>query len=241
MNVLGKVCIQIPARAGSKRVKAKNLRLIDGKPMLQYAVEAALASEVGDVYVNSDSQDMLLLGEILGAKTYRRPEKWASDEATGDDFTYDFLKNVPQPVDTLIMVSPVCPLVTAADISNAVRAFQESNCDTLISCDSSQMQVFCDSRPVNIRTDEALRPSQENAAVQTLNWAVTIWKATDFIDNYESRGYAYLGRNRLLYEVPKLHTFKVSEEQDFELVSTLIESRNNASLEKIAPRYWSST
>ena len=231
MNVLGKVCIQIPARAGSKRVKAKNLRLIDGKPMLQYAVEAAVASEVGDVYVNSDSQDMLLLGEILGAKTYRRPEKWASDEATGDDFTYDFLKNIPQPVDTLIMVSPVCPLVTAADISNAVRAFQESNCDTLIS----------DSRPVNIRTDEALRPSQENTAVQTLNWAVTIWKATDFIDNYESRGYAYLGRNRLLYEIPKLHTFKGSEEQDFELVSTLIESRNNASLQKIAPRYWSTT
>ena len=240
MRDLGKVCVQIPARAGSKRVKAKNLRLIDGLPMLQYGVEAALEAAVGDVYVNSDSDEMLALGQSLGAKAYRRPAEWASDEATGDEFTYDFLKNVPQRVDTLIMVSPVCPLVTATDITNAMRAFEQSDCDTLISCDASQMQVFCDSRPVNIRTDEALRPSQENAVVHTLNWAVTIWEAADFIVNYESDGYAYLGRNRLLHEIPKLHTFKVSEEADFDLVSTLIESRNNISAEKIAPKYWSS-
>ena len=138
MKDLGRICIQIPARAGSKRVKSKNLRLINGKPMLQYAVEAALEASVGEVYVNSDSNDMLELGRQLGARTYRRPDQLASDEATGDEFTYVFLKNGPDGIDTLVMVSPVCPLVTADDIT-AIKVFSESDCDTLITCDSSQM------------------------------------------------------------------------------------------------------
>jgi CMP-N-acetylneuraminic acid synthetase len=69
LKSLGKIIAQIPARAGSKRVKAKNLRLIAGEPLLSYSASAAVASSfIEDVYVNSDSAEMLSLGESLGAK-----------------------------------------------------------------------------------------------------------------------------------------------------------------------------
>ena len=73
MRNLGKIVAHIPARAGSKRVKAKNLRFIDGKPLLSYSIECAIAADMFDeVYVNSDSDDMLALAESLGAKGYKR-------------------------------------------------------------------------------------------------------------------------------------------------------------------------
>ena len=139
MRDLGKVLAHIPARAGSKRVKAKNLRLLSGNPMLQYAVEAAINSKVfDDIYVNSDSDEMLALAENLGVKGYKRDPELASDTATGDEFTIDFIRQL-QP-DTLVMISPVCPLVTSADIIASLEAFQLSSCDTLF--DSQELAPY---------------------------------------------------------------------------------------------------
>ena len=53
MKIIG----EIPARIGSKRIKKKNLRYLNGKPMICYAIDAAKNSKLLDeVYVNSDSE-----------------------------------------------------------------------------------------------------------------------------------------------------------------------------------------
>ena len=67
------------------------------------------------------------------------------------------------------------PLVQSQDILGALDAFSGSSCDTLISSESTQMQVFLGEKPVNIDAKEALRPTQENRSVQILNWAVAVW------------------------------------------------------------------
>ncbi|MDC6460009.1 hypothetical protein PQY66_06685 [Luminiphilus sp.] len=225
MRDLGKVVAFIPARAGSKRVKAKNLRDLCGQPLLAYSIKAAKACfNHADIYVNSDSAAMLQLGLDLGVNTYERLESLASDEATGDQFTIDFIRNID--VDTLVMVSPVCPLITSEDITNALEAFRRSDCDTLISCDNTQMQTFCGGSPVNINLDGQLAPTQENPIVSVLNWAVTIWDARSFSLNYESRGSAYIGVSRVLHPIDPLNAVKISNETDFQLAEALISARN---------------
>ena len=240
MRDLGKICFQIPARAGSKRVKAKNLRLINGEPMLYYAVAAAKEAAIGTVYVNSDSNEILALATALGVSYYKRPPELANDSATGDDFTYDFIRNCAMDTDTLVMVSPACPLVQSQDILGALNAFSGSSCDTLISSESTQMQVFLEEQPVNIDAKEALRPTQENRSVQILNWAVTVWDTKIFLKNFEISGYAYLGKNRLFYDIPKSRAHKVSTEADFRLASALLKSRcGETSFSKtVKPEYW---
>lgn len=221
MRDLGKVVINIPARAGSKRVKAKNLRDLCGQPLLTYAVECAIQCiDASDVYVNSDSPDMLAIGDDLGASSYRRSELLASDTATGDMFTLDFIKNVK--ADTLVMISPVCPLITPHDVRNALAAFQKSECDTLITCEETQMQAFCDGEPINIDATTELAPTQNNKKVQILNWAVTIWDTRSFVSNYEEKGSAYLGKDRLLFPIDPLHGIKISNEADFLMVENIM-------------------
>lgn len=221
MRALGKIVICIPARAGSKRVKAKNLRDLCGRPLLSYSISSAKECfPAEDIYVNSDSEEMLELATNLGVSIYRRDANLASDTATGDQFTIDFLENIR--ADTLIMISPVCPLITSDDISRAVSAYQASDCDTLITCESTQMQVFCEDVPVNIDLSKQLAPTQENSPVNILNWAVTIWDVKAFITNFEETGSAYIGNKRLLYAIDPLHGLKISNESDFRMAESLI-------------------
>ena len=238
MRDLGRVVGHIPARGGSKRVPAKNLRYLCGKPMIAYAIACALRSEVlDDVYVNTDSDDIAKLAETCGARVYRRSGHLASDVATGDDFTADFIGKIDP--TTLVMVSPVCPLVQPDDVRKAVEAFRASDCDTLITCQETRMQTFCNGQPINIDLTGPLAPSQHNPAVQILNWAVTIWDARAFMQSYARSGNGYIGSKRLLWPLPETHGIKVSNEEDFRLAELHMKARELSASAPDPVRYWS--
>ena len=224
MRELGKVLGHIPARAGSERVLSKNLRYIAGKPLLRYSIEAALACpQLDEVVVNTDGDDLAALAHSCGAKVFRRDPQFASSEASGDSFTYDFISKYQ--VDTLVMVSPVCPMVTPADISEALTSFQNSDADTLITSTDTQMQTFCGGNPVNIDLDGPLAPTQNNMPVQTLNWAVTIWDCSAYKRHFEAEGHAYIGRKRVLHPIDPMHGVKISTERDFRTAERILFSR----------------
>ncbi len=237
MRELGKVVAQIPARAGSKRVKAKNLRLIAGMPLLSYSILAAKnAVSIESVYVNSDSTNMLELAESMGVHGFKRDPILASDTATGDQFTADFIEKIEP--DTLVMINPVCPLVSTEQIEAAILAFRNSDCDTLITCESTQMQTFCGGVAVNIDPEEQLRPTQENPKVKILNWAVTIWDAKSFMQNYREKGYAYIGKNRLLHDIAPISGIKISNAEDFKMCEMILLGQQLRTNKVDSTAYW---
>lgn len=218
---LGKIVVHLPARAGSQRVPKKNIREINGKPMIAYSIEAAINSKyIDQVYINTDSEEFAEIGKQFGATPYMREGELASNTASSEDFNYDIIQKLKP--DTLIMINPVCPLIEPSDVNAAIEAFQSTDCDTLITSSKTKMQTFCEGKPVNINTDEALRPSQENPEVHTLNWAITIWDAKEFCHRFEKEGHASLGKNRLLFPIEQFKAVKVSYEEDFELVKRLL-------------------
>ena len=223
MRNLGKVILHIPAREGSKRVPRKNIRLMAGSPMISYVIKAALDSKISDhVYVNTDAVEIIeyVNKEHDWVNIYKREGRLASDTASSDQFNIDIINSL-QP-DTLVMINPVCPLIESSDIVDAMAAYRSSDCDTLITCSTTQMQTFCNGSPVNIKVDEQLAPSQDNDLVQVLNWAITIWDVKKFKERFDKLGYAVLGENRLLYSIDHLKSFKVSEEVDFQMCEALI-------------------
>jgi CMP-N-acetylneuraminic acid synthetase len=228
MRNLGKVILHIPAREGSKRVPRKNIRLMAGSPMISYVIKAALESEIADhVYVNTDAVEII---EYVNEKhdqvnIYKREEQLASDTASSDQFNIDIINSL-QP-DTLVMINPVCPLIESSDIADAMAAYRSSDCDTLITCSTTQMQTFCNGNPINIKVDEQLAPSQDNDLVQVLNWAITIWDVKKFKERFDKLGYAVLGENRLLHSIDHLKSFKVSEEKDFQVCEALITNKRD--------------
>jgi CMP-N,N'-diacetyllegionaminic acid synthase len=223
MKDLGKIILHIPAREGSKRVPKKNIRLMNNKPMISYSIDASIKSNVTkEMYVNTDDTEIIdyVLKDYPNFKIYKRDKELANDKASSEDFNYDIIKKLD--VDTLIMINPVCPLITEEDIINAFNAYKNSDCDTLITSSSTQMQTFCDGNPINIKVDEPLAPSQDNEKISILNWAITIWDAKKFMKRIETKGYGSLGEDRILFDIDPLYAIKVSEEKDFLLAEKLL-------------------
>ena len=228
----------IPARAGSKRVRSKNLRLLNGKPMIAYAIECAKAcSSIEEIYVNSDSEDIGKLAESMGVKFYKRDSHLASDTASGDDFTIDIMEKLQ--LDTLLMISPVCPLVNPAIVNAAIEAFQQDDlADTLITCNETSMQTALEKKFINIDPRGPLAPTQDNPRVQICNWAVTIWNVEMFRKNYQSYKGGYCGTNRILFPIDPLYAVKVSYEEDFQLADTILRALDSDTSQSQKPRYW---
>lgn len=76
-----KSVVLIPARGGSKGIPRKNLILLKDKPLIQYVIESSIKSNIDEVWVSSDSEEILKLSSRLGSKTLLRPSYLATDES----------------------------------------------------------------------------------------------------------------------------------------------------------------
>jgi CMP-N-acetylneuraminic acid synthetase len=83
----------IPARSGSKGLPHKNIKMIDGKPMIAYSIELALASNlITRVIVSTDSEHYMEIAKEYGAETpFVRPAEFARDDSLDIDVFYHAL------------------------------------------------------------------------------------------------------------------------------------------------------
>ena len=216
-----KIVAEIPARAGSKRVKNKNLRLLNGRPMISYAIEAAKRSTIlTDIYVNSDSDEIGNYSESLGVRYYKRRKELAEDDSTSDEYNYDFFQSIKP--DILIQINPVCPLVTSKDIDTILNYFINNKFDSLITVREERFQAFCQGKPVNFNINERLPRTQDIYPLLICAWPICIWKKETFIKSYEKNGHAIFSGKLHLYPVSFYTALKISYEKDFLLAEKLI-------------------
>jgi pseudaminic acid cytidylyltransferase len=128
----------IPCRGGSKRVPGKNIRLLRGKPLIAYAIEAARQSGIfSSVVVSTDSEEIAAIAATYGAEVpFMRDAHLADDFAPVSAVTVDALKNVdPSGVrfDNVAQLMANCPLRTAEDVRNSYEQFIAGKADTQIS------------------------------------------------------------------------------------------------------------
>lgn len=220
-----KYVVEIPVRLGSKRVPKKNLRLINGKPMVAYAIEASKnATRIDKVFVNSESEIVKKLCKEYGVEFYERKAELLEDHIVQDQFNYDFLCNIN--TENLVMVNPVSPLVLPEDIDNAIRYFEENELDTLISVKEEKLQSFYNGNSLNFSTDGLLPMTQNLIPVQMCAWTVCIWNAAKFKKQYEEKGFAVFVGKYGLYPFDPVRSIKISTEEDFRLAELYLSSIN---------------
>lgn len=122
----------IPARAGSKGIPNKNIRIVAGHPLVYYAIYNALHSElITDVIVSTDSADVRIIADQMGANV-----KWRDPTLCGDDVTLDAVvaDAVPQGNwDYIVTMQPTSPTLRIATLDAAIRYAIANDLDTLIS------------------------------------------------------------------------------------------------------------
>ena len=89
-----KIYAMIPARMGSERLRFKNLALINNKPMIYYAINAAKKSRCFDkVFINSDHEIFSKIAKRYKVNFYKRNKKLGKSNIKSDTVVYDFFKN----------------------------------------------------------------------------------------------------------------------------------------------------
>lgn len=137
-GVLMRVLGLIPARGGSKGVLRKNVRLLGGKPLLQWSIEAALAARsLTSVVVSTDDEEVAAVGRKCGAIVpFLRPSELAADDTP----TLPVIQHAVRTLETngdrfdiVCLLQPTSPFRTAADIDACIELLITSGADSVIS------------------------------------------------------------------------------------------------------------
>jgi N-acylneuraminate cytidylyltransferase len=127
----------IPARAGSKRVKNKNIKPLEGHPVIAYTIAAARESGVfGDVIVSTDSEQFAEIASHYGASVpFLRPDEYAGDRSPDIEwieYTLGRLRDAGKDYDCFAILRPTSPFRKAETIQRAWRTFlAEDGVDSL--------------------------------------------------------------------------------------------------------------
>lgn len=117
----------IPARGGSKGLPGKNIRTLNGKPLIAWTIDVAKKSKYLDlVMVSTDDTKIAKVAKKYGAKVpFMRPKELSSDTAKSIDVmlhALDYYKDKGDEYDYLIMLEPTSPLREATDIDASIKA-----------------------------------------------------------------------------------------------------------------------
>ncbi|MFR9710706.1 cytidylyltransferase domain-containing protein [Paenibacillus sp. MB22_1] len=127
----------ITARGGSKGVPLKNIKPLNGVPLIEYTIKAALSSHcIDEVLVTTDHEEIAKVSRKAGALVpFLRPAELATDEAKSVDamiHAIDYYeKHFNCKVNDVILLQPTSPLRTANDIDQAWNQYQRLHVESL--------------------------------------------------------------------------------------------------------------
>lgn len=128
-----KILAVIPARAGSKGIPNKNIRIIGGHPLIYYSIKNAINSElITDVIVSTDSPEVRIIAKQMGVKCHWRDESLCGDAVTLDAVIYDAI-----PKDTewnyIVTMQPTSPTLSVDTLDKGIQYTIDGDFDTVIS------------------------------------------------------------------------------------------------------------
>lgn len=134
MNILA----VIPARGGSKGIPRKNVRLMNGRPLVTYAIENAKSCGlINDVVVTTDDEEVVSISKLYEVDIIIRDAELAGDEVTLDPVVYDAVIKMEQiknkRYDVVVTLQPTSPLLKNETLKRAIESFLSSGKDTYIS------------------------------------------------------------------------------------------------------------
>lgn len=123
----------IPARAGSKGIPNKNIRIIGGHPLVYYSIKNALSSKyITDVIVTTDSPEVRIIAQQTGARCKWRDESLCGDAVTLDAVIADAIP-ADKEYDYIVTMQPTSPTLQVLTLDAAIKYTIENGLDTCIS------------------------------------------------------------------------------------------------------------
>lgn len=206
----------IPARAGSKGIPNKNIRIIGGWPLICYSIQNAIHSKyITDVVVTTDSAEVWTIAEQMGVK-----KKWRKKELCGDEITLDAVvaDAVPDGTkwDYIITMQPTSPTLRVETLDQAIEYAVDHDLDTLLSAINQPHLSWKDDGHRRIPAYQERMNRQYLPARYMETGAFVISKAE--VVTPLSR----IGKKVDIYEIPEDESQDVDTFEDLLIVSSMI-------------------
>ena len=211
----------IPARAGSKRIPAKNHKVLAGKPLISWTVEAALSSNMfEDIIVATDSIEVIEICKSYNIKIVARPEWTASDDSTTATLL-ECLYPLLSDYSNLCYLQPTSPLRNHFHIVEAFRILNDSNSSNLVSVTKTRLTIenlFLNKNGKIISLTQALDNEGSKSHLFYPNGAIYISK----VDDLKKREFNLLSKVESVYIMPEEKSIDIDYEADFVLANYLL-------------------
>lgn len=217
----------IPARGGSKGIARKNIKLLAGKPLIAWTIEAAFASKLVDsVVVSTDDEEIAEISLKWGAQVpFIRPAELAQDDTPGIAPVLHALDQLPQ-FDSIMLLQPTSPLRTADDIDGCIRLAQSLGGSSAVSVCEPDFHPYwtyllgADHRLTNLIDTTSFSRRQDVPTVHGLNGALYFAHA-DWLRKQQS----FLTPETIGFIMPKERSLDVDTLFDWKLAEFLISER----------------
>lgn len=124
----------IPARGGSKGIPKKNIINFCGKPLIAWSILQALNTpEIDEVFVSSDSDEILAIARKYGATNIKRPKEISGDKDSSESAVEHALDVIGDQTDPIILLQATSPLRKPDDLSRAIHLFNAEKWDSAFS------------------------------------------------------------------------------------------------------------
>jgi CMP-N,N'-diacetyllegionaminic acid synthase len=218
----------IPARGGSKGVKRKNIRVVAGRPLIAYSINAAKQSKyLTRFVVSTEDNEIAEVASSLGSKVLFRPPELAEDHTPMLPVIKHVLREAEKleqnRFDCVVILQPTSPLRTGSDIDQSLEIIHKSNCDTVISVyqvsdhHPSRMYSINNGKLIPFAPESPARLRQKLPPVYHRNGAIyALWRKT--IDEQNT----LIGKNICPYIMSIERSVNIDDEIDLMLADLLI-------------------
>lgn len=214
----------ILARQGSKGLPNKHTKLLNGKPLIRYIIETAKNSSLDDIYVSSDSGEILRLCDDVNVII--RPAELAQDDTPSIDVVKHALKQIGD-TQYVALLNACCPFTRAVDVDNCIKTAMETGCSVVslvedFSCHPSKVCVLEENNKIQAITDYAYTAGFETYERQKLvktykrNAAIYLTKR----EVVESG--TFFGRYPRGYVMPPERSIDIHTQFDFDIAEFLM-------------------
>ncbi len=200
----------IPVRAGSVRVKNKNIRPFAGTSLLEIKIkQLKRIKELDGVIVNSENEEMLSIAKSLGAETVKRDVYYSTNTVSPNELYVNIAENFN--ADIMLFANATNPLISDKTISDSIALYKElKDYDSLNTVNYVKEFLWLNGKALNYNPDIKPR-SQDLPDIVAINHAVNIINRSLMIERRDIFGY-----KPYLKVIDKTEATDIDDENDFE-------------------------
>jgi CMP-N,N'-diacetyllegionaminic acid synthase len=216
----------IPARGGSKGVPRKNVRELNGKPLIAWTIQEARQSQYIDrLILSSDDDEIIQVAQEWGCEVpFKRPKELASDQTPGISPVLHAVQQCPDH-DYVVLLQPTSPLRSVSDIDGCIQKCIAQGAPACVSVAESQHSPYwmytLDSlnhmNPLIGNHAPVLR-RQDSPSIYMLNGAVYVAR-TDWLIEHKT----FVGQDTLGYPMTLERSIDIDSEIDLVIADYLLQ------------------